>query len=174
MQAVLKPASARPKAARRPAPPAPTTIASYSWSCFHPESIGSALSTRLWIVGSGSTYDHRVLAAEEGRSLLCTERAVSDDAGCNAGNQSAQMSRYTILVTLRARIGSTYRPAVLWKRPGSGLWGHARAAGPRVSLFASRESAKKGERVWRGRKKRKLTAGDAASRLQAIEDAIVY
>jgi hypothetical protein len=32
MQAVLKPASARPKAARRPAPPAPTTIASYSWS----------------------------------------------------------------------------------------------------------------------------------------------
>jgi len=33
MQAVLKPASARPKAARRPAPPAPTTMASYSWSC---------------------------------------------------------------------------------------------------------------------------------------------
>jgi hypothetical protein len=32
IQAVLKPASARPKAARRPAPPAPTTIASYSWS----------------------------------------------------------------------------------------------------------------------------------------------
>jgi hypothetical protein len=32
MQAVLKPASARPKAARRPAPPAPTTMASYSWS----------------------------------------------------------------------------------------------------------------------------------------------
>lgn len=32
MQAVLKPASARPKAARKPAPPAPTTIASYSWS----------------------------------------------------------------------------------------------------------------------------------------------
>ena len=32
MQAVLKPASERPKAARRPAPPAPTTIASYVWS----------------------------------------------------------------------------------------------------------------------------------------------
>jgi hypothetical protein len=32
MHAVLNPASARPKAARRPAPPAPTTIASYSWS----------------------------------------------------------------------------------------------------------------------------------------------
>ena len=32
MQAVLKPASARPNAARRPAPPAPTTTASYSWS----------------------------------------------------------------------------------------------------------------------------------------------
>ncbi len=32
MQAVLKPASERPIAARRPAPPAPTTIASYSWS----------------------------------------------------------------------------------------------------------------------------------------------
>ena len=32
IQAVLKPASARPKAARRPAPPAPTTMASYSWS----------------------------------------------------------------------------------------------------------------------------------------------
>jgi hypothetical protein len=32
MQAVLNPASARPKAARRPAPPAPTTTASYSWS----------------------------------------------------------------------------------------------------------------------------------------------
>ena len=32
MQAVLKPASASPKAARRPAPPAPTTMASYSWS----------------------------------------------------------------------------------------------------------------------------------------------
>jgi hypothetical protein len=32
MQAVLKPASARPKAARRPDPPAPTTMASYSWS----------------------------------------------------------------------------------------------------------------------------------------------
>lgn len=32
MQAVLKPASARPNAARRPDPPAPTTMASYSWS----------------------------------------------------------------------------------------------------------------------------------------------
>merc|ERR1712093_658445 len=32
IHAVLKPASARPNAARRPAPPAPTTIASYSWS----------------------------------------------------------------------------------------------------------------------------------------------
>ena len=32
MHAVLKPASARPKAARRPEPPAPTTRASYSWS----------------------------------------------------------------------------------------------------------------------------------------------
>jgi hypothetical protein len=32
MHAVLKPASARPKAALRPAPPAPTTKASYSWS----------------------------------------------------------------------------------------------------------------------------------------------
>lgn len=32
MQAVLKPASARPNAARKPAPPAPTTTASYSWS----------------------------------------------------------------------------------------------------------------------------------------------
>lgn len=32
MQAVLKPASARPNAARRPDPPAPTTTASYSWS----------------------------------------------------------------------------------------------------------------------------------------------
>lgn len=32
MHAVLKPASARPKAARRPEPPAPTTTASYSWS----------------------------------------------------------------------------------------------------------------------------------------------
>merc|ERR1711963_1048323 len=32
IQAVLKPASARPKAARRPEPPAPTTSASYSWS----------------------------------------------------------------------------------------------------------------------------------------------
>jgi len=32
MHAVLKPASDRPKAALRPAPPAPTTIASYSWS----------------------------------------------------------------------------------------------------------------------------------------------
>jgi hypothetical protein len=32
IQAVLKPASARPKAALRPAPPAPTTRASYSWS----------------------------------------------------------------------------------------------------------------------------------------------
>lgn len=32
MQAVLKPASVRPKAARRPAPPAPTTTASNSWS----------------------------------------------------------------------------------------------------------------------------------------------
>lgn len=32
MHAVLKPASARPNAARRPAPPAPTTTASYSWS----------------------------------------------------------------------------------------------------------------------------------------------
>jgi hypothetical protein len=30
MHAVLKPASARPKAARRPEPPAPTTMASYS------------------------------------------------------------------------------------------------------------------------------------------------
>merc|ERR1711995_48805 len=32
MHAVLKPCSASPKAARRPAPPAPTTTASYSWS----------------------------------------------------------------------------------------------------------------------------------------------
>jgi hypothetical protein len=32
MHAVLKPASASPKAARRPEPPAPTTMASYSWS----------------------------------------------------------------------------------------------------------------------------------------------
>merc|ERR1719223_327902 len=31
MQAVLKPLEARPNAARRPAPPAPTTTASYSW-----------------------------------------------------------------------------------------------------------------------------------------------
>lgn len=31
-QAVLKPASAQPMAALRPAPPAPTTRASYSWS----------------------------------------------------------------------------------------------------------------------------------------------
>ena len=30
MHAVLKPASERPKAALRPAPPAPTTMASYS------------------------------------------------------------------------------------------------------------------------------------------------
>lgn len=32
MQAVLRPASAHPIAARSPAPPAPTTTASYSWS----------------------------------------------------------------------------------------------------------------------------------------------
>merc|ERR1719421_1897351 len=32
MHAVLNPCSARPKAARSPAPPAPTTTASYSWS----------------------------------------------------------------------------------------------------------------------------------------------
>ena len=32
MHAVLKPASANPKAARKPDPPAPTTRASYSWS----------------------------------------------------------------------------------------------------------------------------------------------
>lgn len=32
MHAVLKPASAHPMAARSPAPPAPTTTASYSWS----------------------------------------------------------------------------------------------------------------------------------------------
>merc|ERR1719491_2910049 len=32
MTAVLKPSSTRPKAARRPAPPAPTTTASYWWS----------------------------------------------------------------------------------------------------------------------------------------------
>merc|ERR1719237_1475394 len=32
MTAVLKPSSTRPKAARSPAPPAPTTTASYSWS----------------------------------------------------------------------------------------------------------------------------------------------
>jgi len=32
IHAVLNPASARPKAALRPAPPAPTTTASYSWS----------------------------------------------------------------------------------------------------------------------------------------------
>ena len=32
MQAVFRPASAQPIAARRPAPPAPTTTASYSWS----------------------------------------------------------------------------------------------------------------------------------------------
>jgi len=32
MHAVLNPASESPNAALRPAPPAPTTIASYSWS----------------------------------------------------------------------------------------------------------------------------------------------
>jgi hypothetical protein len=32
IQAVLNPASARPNAALNPAPPAPTTMASYSWS----------------------------------------------------------------------------------------------------------------------------------------------
>jgi len=32
IQAVLNPASERPNAALNPAPPAPTTIASYSWS----------------------------------------------------------------------------------------------------------------------------------------------
>jgi len=32
IQAVLKPASDKPKAALKPAPPAPTTTASYSWS----------------------------------------------------------------------------------------------------------------------------------------------
>ena len=32
MQAVLKPLLAMPKVARRPAPPAPTTTTSYSWS----------------------------------------------------------------------------------------------------------------------------------------------
>merc|ERR1719264_2420062 len=32
MTAVLKPSCTRPKAARSPAPPAPTTTASYSWS----------------------------------------------------------------------------------------------------------------------------------------------
>lgn len=34
MHAVFRPASAQPMAARRPAPPAPTTTASYSWSTF--------------------------------------------------------------------------------------------------------------------------------------------
>jgi len=32
MHAVLKPASAKPMVARSPAPPAPTTTASYAWS----------------------------------------------------------------------------------------------------------------------------------------------
>jgi hypothetical protein len=52
MHAILKPASARPNAARRPEPPAPTTIASYSWSIMGYEwsgRDGASLARRGWV-----------------------------------------------------------------------------------------------------------------------------
>jgi hypothetical protein len=52
MHAVLKPASARPNAALRPEPPAPITIASYSWSIMGYEYArggGGSLARRGWV-----------------------------------------------------------------------------------------------------------------------------
>ncbi len=64
MHAVLKPASARPNAARSPAPPAPTTSASYSWSY-----------EIAWVCSAGqcsqSTYDNGIFVVYEWRGFFC-------------------------------------------------------------------------------------------------------
>jgi hypothetical protein len=73
MQAVLKPASARPKAARRPEPPAPTTMASYSWSYkVYQTCANSSIAER--------TYNDRVFVANERGSFLRPEGRVSDNS----------------------------------------------------------------------------------------------
>ncbi len=57
MHAVLKPFSARPMAARRPAPPAPTTTASYVWSTAAGE--GAKWAARERRAGEGPSRDAR-------------------------------------------------------------------------------------------------------------------
>lgn len=75
IHAVLKPASAKPNAARRPAPPAPTTMASYSWSYD-----SSVPRTPESSVDCG-TYNYGIFAAHarKRRSLLRPERRMCDD-----------------------------------------------------------------------------------------------
>lgn len=57
MQATLKPWEARPKAARRPAPPAPMTMQSYLWSTtWYEESVERA---RWDVRGRNRVFDRR-------------------------------------------------------------------------------------------------------------------
>ena len=73
---MLKPASARPNAARRPAPPAPTTMASYSWS--YP--ISSAMPISFV---AQYTYNDRVFVANKRRRFFRSEWRVCDNSSCN-------------------------------------------------------------------------------------------
>lgn len=73
--AVLKPASDRPNAARSPAPPAPTTTASNSWS-----------TTGYWVVTWGDKYQHN----HHTRSLTydiwcCFTKVTITLLACNGG-----------------------------------------------------------------------------------------
>jgi hypothetical protein len=115
------------------------------------------------------TYDDGVFAADERRCLLRTERPVGEDAGYRPRAQISTRSPSSHTapgIGLNLPAGRVVEKARVGARES---W----ANGPRVSQTVNRDFCGCARKCGRKGKGEALTAGAAASRLQAIEEAIV-